>query len=55
MGRNIVLCLDGTGNEVKATGATNVLKLVELLDLRDPAKQVVYYDPGVGTFAAPGS
>ena len=55
MGRNIVVCLDGTGNEVKAGGATNVLKVVELLDLRDPAKQVVYYDPGVGTFAAPSA
>lgn len=55
MGRNIVVCLDGTGNEVRATGVTNVLKLVELLDLRDPATQVVYYDPGVGTFAAPGA
>jgi uncharacterized protein (DUF2235 family) len=55
MGKNIVICLDGTGNEVKARGATNVLKIVELLDLRDPARQVVYYDPGVGTFAAPSA
>jgi uncharacterized protein (DUF2235 family) len=55
VGKNIVICLDGTGNEVKAAGATNVLKLVELLDLSDPAKQVVYYDPGVGTFAAPAA
>lgn len=55
MGRNIVLCLDGTGNEVKAKGATNILKIVELLDLGDPEKQVVYYSPGVGTFASPGA
>ncbi|MFC6080131.1 DUF2235 domain-containing protein [Sphaerisporangium aureirubrum] len=53
MGKNIVLCLDGTGNEVKAREATNVFKIVELLDLRDPEKQVVYYDPGVGTFTSP--
>lgn len=55
MGKNVVVCLDGTGNEIKARGATNVLKIVELLDLSDPARQVVYYDPGVGTFAAPGA
>jgi len=55
MGKNIVMCLDGTGNEVKAKGATNVFKIVELLDLTDPTKQVVYYDPGVGTFASPSA
>ncbi|SDK82836.1 Uncharacterized alpha/beta hydrolase domain [Nonomuraea jiangxiensis] len=55
MGKNIVVCLDGTGNEVKARGASNIFKLVELLDLRDPDRQVVYYDPGVGTFAAPSA
>jgi uncharacterized protein (DUF2235 family) len=55
MSRNVVVCLDGTGNEVKARGASNVLKIVELLDLRDPAAQIVYYDPGVGTFAAPSA
>jgi uncharacterized protein (DUF2235 family) len=55
VGKNIVVCLDGTGNEVKAKGATNVLKIVELLDLTDQTKQVVYYDPGVGTFAAPSA
>ena len=55
MSKNIVICLDGTGNEVKAKGATNILKIVELLDLSDPTKQIVYYDPGVGTFAAPSA
>jgi uncharacterized protein (DUF2235 family) len=55
VGKNIVVCLDGTGNEVKAKGATNVLKIVELLDLTDPTKQIAYYDPGVGTFAAPSA
>ncbi|MEV6850661.1 DUF2235 domain-containing protein [Actinoplanes sp. NPDC051411] len=53
--KNIVICLDGTGNEVKARGATNVLKIVELLAPIDPARQTVYYDPGVGTFAAPSA
>ncbi len=55
MGKNIVVCLDGTGNEVKAGGATNVLKIVELLDMTDPTKQIVYYDSGVGMFAAPSA
>jgi uncharacterized protein (DUF2235 family) len=55
MTKNIVICLDGTGNEVKASGRSNVLKLFELLDLRDAGQQVGYYDPGVGTFSAPSA
>jgi uncharacterized protein (DUF2235 family) len=55
MGKNIVLCLDGTGNQLKATGNTNVVRLYELLDLEDPSRQIAYYDPGVGTFSAPGA
>jgi len=51
--KNIVVCFDGTGNEVKARGATNIFKIVELLDLTDAARQIAYYDPGVGTFASP--
>ena len=33
MSKNIVLCLDGTGNQLKAKGNTNVVRLFELLDL----------------------
>ena len=56
MAKKIVICLDGTGNELKAKDAnTNVVALYDLLDLDDPAKQVAYYDPGVGTFSAPGA
>jgi uncharacterized protein (DUF2235 family) len=55
MGRNLVLCLDGTGNEIRARSATNVFKIVELLDLHSPDRQVVYYDPGVGTAASPAA
>src|SRR3712207_1986787 len=56
MPKKIVICLDGTGNELKAKDAnTNVVKLYDLLDLDDPAKQVAYYDPGVGTFSSPGA
>jgi len=55
MSKNIVLCLDGTGNQLKAKGNTNVVRLFELLDLSDPSKQIAYYDPGVGTFSAQGT
>ncbi|MFF5284444.1 DUF2235 domain-containing protein [Streptomyces sp. NPDC013171] len=55
MGKNIVVCLDGTGNQLKARGNTNVVKLYEMLDLHDPTAQIAYYDPGVGTFSAAGA
>jgi uncharacterized protein (DUF2235 family) len=55
VGKNIVVCLDGTGNQLKAKGSTNVVRLFEMLDLSDPATQVAYYDPGVGTFSAHGA
>ena len=54
MAKNIVICCDGTGNEVHAGELTNVVKLYRLLDKSDPSQQVTYYDPGVGTLAAPG-
>jgi uncharacterized protein (DUF2235 family) len=54
-GKNIVICLDGTGNQLKARGNTNVVRLFQMLDLSDRERQVAYYDPGVGTFAAPGA
>ena len=54
MGKNIVICLDGTGNQLKARGNTNVVRLYEMLDL-DEAEQIAYYDPGVGTFSAAGA
>ena len=44
--RNIVICCDGTGNEVTGD-LSNVLKLFRIADKN--AKQIVYYDPGVGT------
>jgi len=55
MGKNIVLCLDGTGNQLKAKGNTNVVRLYSLLELHDPTAQIAYYDPGVGTFGAQGA
>lgn len=55
MSRNIVLCLDGTGNQLRAKGNTNVVLLYQMLDLSDPERQVAFYDPGVGTFSARGA
>jgi uncharacterized protein (DUF2235 family) len=49
MGRNLLLCLDGTNNEPE-TGATNVVRLYDLA-IKDE-NQLVYYDPGVGTMGA---
>lgn len=46
MGKNIVICCDGTGNEIGET-MSNVLKLFRILT--KSAKQRVYYNPGVGT------
>lgn len=54
--RNLVVCLDGTAGEVRHKKKdSNVVRLYGMLDLSDPAKQVAYYDPGVGTFAAPSA
>ncbi len=55
MPKNIVVCLDGTGNQLKATASTNVVRLYGMLDLADPSRQVAYYDPGVGTMGARGA
>ena len=55
MGKNIVICLDGTNNQLKAAVNTNVVRLFSMLDLKAPARQVGYYDPGVGTFSSPSA
>ena len=52
MGRNIVLCLDGTKNEYAAVN-TNVVKIYGMLD-RAANDQITYYQPGIGTLAPPG-
>ena len=46
MAKNIVICCDGTGNEINAN-LSNVLKLFRVA--RKNEDQVVFYDPGVGT------
>lgn len=49
--KNIVICCDGTSNEV-AGNQTNVLRLFRMLT-RDRARQLIFYDAGVGTHADP--
>jgi uncharacterized protein (DUF2235 family) len=52
--RNIVICCDGTGNEI-SENISNVLKFYRCLRKTDKTTphQVVFYDPGVGTLARP--
>ncbi|HMI20859.1 MAG TPA: DUF2235 domain-containing protein [Sphingomonas sp.] len=51
-GRNIVVLCDGTSNQF-AQDRTSVAKLAYAL-VKDPARQAVYYHPGIGTKAPPG-
>jgi uncharacterized protein (DUF2235 family) len=51
MAKNIVICLDGTGNEF-GDNNSNVVKLYSTLII-DGQRQVGYYHPGVGTMGAP--
>ena len=53
MPKNVVLCCDGTANEF-AQDRTNVVKLYFTLD-PDPARQVTYYHPGLGTMEPPAA
>ena len=52
--RNLVVCCDGTGNEI-GENISNVLKLYRVLRKTDKTspRQIVFYDPGVGTLARP--
>jgi uncharacterized protein (DUF2235 family) len=53
MAKNLVLCCDGTANEF-AKANTNVVKLFSTL-VNDPARQVTYYHPGLGTMEPAGA
>jgi len=46
MSRKLVVCFDGTGNEIEAN-ESNILRLFKCLNRSD--YQLVYYHPGVGT------
>ncbi len=52
--KNIVICCDGTGNEI-SENISNVLKLYRTLRKTEKTtpRQMVFYDPGVGTLARP--
>ena len=54
MSKNIIICCDGTGNKY-CDKNSNVVKLFSTLDLDDPARQVAYYHPGLGTIGAPNA
>ncbi|MFK8016562.1 MAG: DUF2235 domain-containing protein [Gammaproteobacteria bacterium] len=49
MSKRLVICCDGTGNEID-DHHSNVLKLFRVL--KKAPSQVVYYDPGLGTLGA---
>jgi uncharacterized protein (DUF2235 family) len=53
MPKNLVICCDGTANEL-AQDRTNVIKLYSVLE-HDPAFQVTYYHPGLGTLEPMGA
>jgi uncharacterized protein (DUF2235 family) len=52
--KNIVICCDGTGNDI-SENISNVLKLYRVLRKsgKGSRDQVAFYDPGVGTLARP--
>ena len=48
MSRKLIVCCDGTGNEIKEN-QSNVLKFYRLL--KKDSSQIAFYDPGVGTIS----
>src|SRR6195952_4430047 len=53
--KNIIILCDGTGNEI-SENISNVLKFYRCLrktDKGEPPRQLVFYDPGVGTLSRP--
>ena len=51
--KTLVLCFDGTGNEFRHTGNTNVVRILE--GVRRAHDVVTFYEPGVGTFSDPNA
>lgn len=49
--KNIIICLDGTGNQY-GEDLSNVVKLYRMLE-RTEGAQIAYYNPGVGTMGDP--
>ncbi|KAI9661608.1 MAG: hypothetical protein M1821_008846 [Bathelium mastoideum] len=52
-GRTIVVCLDGTGDQFDGDNS-NVVHFVSCLKKHEPAKQVTYYQSGIGTYGRGG-
>ncbi len=52
MPKRIVICCDGTGNEIKEN-QSNVLKFYRVL--KEDKDQIAFYDPGIGTISNSGS
>jgi uncharacterized protein (DUF2235 family) len=53
MPKNVVVCCDGTANQI-AQNVTNVVKLYSVL-VYEPGRQVAFYHPGLGTMEPPGA
>ncbi|KZP16562.1 hypothetical protein FIBSPDRAFT_748690 [Athelia psychrophila] len=51
-GRNLVICIDGTSNELGITN-TNVIELYSQILKDKHGEQLTYYDSGIGTYATP--
>ncbi|KAG8932554.1 hypothetical protein FRC02_000932 [Tulasnella sp. 418] len=49
--RTLVLCFDGTADSFDDTN-TNIIRLFSILEKDDPEKQLVYYQPGLGTYVS---
>jgi uncharacterized protein (DUF2235 family) len=43
--KRIVICFDGTAQQIGAGNLTNVAKLFEMVEKNDPASQLAYYCP----------
>ena len=52
-GKNLVVCCDGTDNEFGENN-TNVVRLLSLT-LKKDEQQIIFYDPGLGTFPDPAA
>lgn len=56
--KNIIVLCDGTSNQASVYSETNVVRIAERLEKKTDAngrRQVVFYDPGIGTENAPGA
>ncbi|ESK89835.1 hypothetical protein Moror_883 [Moniliophthora roreri MCA 2997] len=52
LGRTLVLCFDGTGDQFDSDNS-NIVEFFRLLKKDDRTKQMVYYQAGIGTYTTP--